>query len=224
MRIGGWLVVLIAAATACGEMVVKIPEPDELDAAASGHADGSANDDVRTPNPSDEVGQPPSADADVAETEVAEDAGDDMVGEDAGDNEDADVTDASDNDVGAEDADSGTLGDSGADAGGNDPSCPASFGDPGTHCQIGTQCAYPNGNCACVGYCGGAFPPEDVDFSHWSCTEVPAPPRADGCPDTLVPGSACSPTGKVCTYGDCCIQAFTCKDGKWSEGMILCPP
>ena len=92
----------------------------------------------------------------------------------------------------------------------------ASFGEGGGN----FACAYPEGTCGCPGYCGGAAPPDDWKPS-WYCK----PLRTDGC--GKVPpaeGSSCAPEGKVCIYGDCCIQPFTCSDTKWTGGEVACPP
>jgi hypothetical protein len=100
--------------------------------------------------------------------------------------------------------------------------CPAAFtASPPGHCTIGVQCGYDEGNCVCAGYCGGAAPPPDTDFSHWRCT----PKRTDGCPDTVpMAGSACATPGKTCQYDDCCAAMVTCTGGKWSDPQLSCPP
>ena len=108
------------------------------------------------------------------------------------------------------------------DAGPNDPECPKSFLAPPGNCTVGVKCTYPRGTCSCLGHCGGAPPPPDVDFSHWSCT----PKRSDGCPEEAPQdGSACKKPAAICSYGDCCVQTFTCgQSGTWAAGPMSCPP
>jgi len=108
------------------------------------------------------------------------------------------------------------------DAGPNDPACPKSFEMPAGNCKEGLRCAYPEGTCSCVGYCGGVPPPPDVDFTHWSCT----PKAEDACPDERPEqGAACKDRGTICNYGECCVQTFTCgQSGKWTSGPMQCPP
>ncbi len=106
------------------------------------------------------------------------------------------------------------------DAASNDPACPKTFEPPVGNCQQGLTCAYPEGSCSCVGYCGGAQPPPGIDFSHWACA-----PKNDACPDERPKeGSPCK-GAVVCTYGYCCTQTFSCsKSGKWAAGPMQCPP
>jgi hypothetical protein len=103
----------------------------------------------------------------------------------------------------------------------NAPGCPAQFSEPppqGT-CTLGLACAYDEGACKCVDYCGGAPPPPNEDFSHWTCQ------KDDDCPRPKpASGSACKTPGKTCTYGDCCIEQLTCVSSKWSSGGVVCPP
>jgi hypothetical protein len=105
---------------------------------------------------------------------------------------------------------------------GNDPSCPPTFDTAAGHCTIGLTCSYPTGHCSCLGYCGGAAPPPDTDFSHWDCVLK----RTDGCPDAPpTVGTPCEPRASSCSYGDCCIQHFQCPASqKWTSGPVLCPP
>jgi len=100
--------------------------------------------------------------------------------------------------------------------------CPGAFSPPPTgHCTIGVQCGYDLGACVCAGYCGGAAPPPDTDFSHWTC----APNRSDGCPNEIPSaGSACPTPGKACSYGDCCATRVTCMGGSWGAFERSCPP
>lgn len=110
-----------------------------------------------------------------------------------------------------------------SDAGPNDPDCLPAYGDSPAHCKVGLECRYPQGRCSCLGYCGGPPPPPDVDFSRWSCTS----PQDNGCPfDKPTEGAACTIPNKMCSYGDCCTQTFTCKKdaGGWKSGPLLCPP
>ena len=104
----------------------------------------------------------------------------------------------------------------------NDPACPKTYGAPPGHCTVGLACAYDEGTCECRGYCGGAPPPPDEDFSHWSCTAK----RTDGCPDDKpTAGSACTTPGKFCDYGGCCVEQLVCgQSGKWTSGGLGCPP
>jgi hypothetical protein len=103
----------------------------------------------------------------------------------------------------------------------NAPGCPGQFSElaPPGHCTIGLECAYDDGTCKCLDYCGGAPPPPEEDFSHWACKKY------DDCPTPKpVDGSTCKTPGKVCTYGDCCLEQFTCVNSKWASGGISCPP
>jgi hypothetical protein len=104
------------------------------------------------------------------------------------------------------------------DASANPPGCPASYGAGTGNCAIGLVCNYPQGRCECIDYCGGPAPPEG-DNSHWECAT-----KADnGCPDDPpTAGETCKvPTS--CSYGACCKRLFTCVNGKWSGGGIVCP-
>lgn len=120
--------------------------------------------------------------------------------------------------------DSGRFKDAGKDA--NNPLCPKTYGVvPGNCAPVGLQCTYDQGRCECLGYCGGPPPMPGVDYSHWGCT----PRRVDGCPDARpVAGGACKTPGQACTYGNCCVQTFTCTGAvgaaTWSSGGLLCPP
>lgn len=114
--------------------------------------------------------------------------------------------------------------DSGVDAA-RDPRCPASWAlaQSGSHddlCAESIACNYPEGSCTCPAYCGG--PPPGPDWKpSWSCT----PKRTDGCPEAeLTEGSACSVSGKVCSYGSCCMTQYECVAGKWNKSGPICPP
>jgi hypothetical protein len=102
----------------------------------------------------------------------------------------------------------------------NAPGCPAQYADaPPGHCTIGLACAYDEGTCTCVDYCGGAPPPPNEDFSHWSCKLY------DDCPQPKPqPNTTCKKPGQTCTYGACCIEQLTCVGSKWSSGGVVCPP
>lgn len=103
----------------------------------------------------------------------------------------------------------------------NAPGCPGQWSDPPPqgHCTLGLECAYDEGTCKCLDYCGGAPPPPDEDFSHWGCKPY------DDCPAAKpTAGSACKSPGKTCSYGDCCVELFTCINSKWSSGGVSCPP
>lgn len=102
----------------------------------------------------------------------------------------------------------------------NAPGCPGQYSDaPPGHCTIGLACAYDEGTCDCVDYCGGAPPPPNEDFSHWSCKPY------DDCPQPAPKdGSTCKKSGQTCNYGACCIETFTCVGSKWSGGGLACPP
>ena len=104
----------------------------------------------------------------------------------------------------------------------NAPGCPSSYMEPPGNCTLGLVCAYDQGKCECLGYCGGAPPPPDTDFSHWTCT----PKLVNGCPDSPpVSGSLCKTPAASCTYGSCCVETFICgQSGKWSSGGLACPP
>jgi hypothetical protein len=104
----------------------------------------------------------------------------------------------------------------------NVPECPAAYSaSPPGHCTVGVRCGYDQGTCECAGYCGGAAPPPDTDFTHWQC----APTRTDGCPDAVpAMGTACAPSGKQCQYDDCCAATVTCQSGAWSSPLLSCPP
>lgn len=105
----------------------------------------------------------------------------------------------------------------------NAPGCPAQFSEtaPAGNCTIGLTCAYDEGTCKCVDYCGGAPPPPNEDFSHWTCEKY----RTDGCPDPRpMAGSKCTQAGKACDYADCCIEQLVCTGGKWTSGGLVCPP
>jgi hypothetical protein len=104
----------------------------------------------------------------------------------------------------------------------NPASCPATYMTPPGNCTVGTLCSYDQGRCECLGYCGGPPPPDDIDFSHWTCT----PKLDNGCPeDRPLQGSTCKMPAASCSYGTCCVETFLCgESGKWSSGGISCPP
>ena len=122
----------------------------------------------------------------------------------------------------------GSSGSSSGSSGGKDASrdanpagCPATFNAPPGNCTQGLKCSYDQGRCDCEGYCGGVPPPEDIDFTHWSCT----PKLDNGCPDDPPQEGTVCKVPTTCTYGACCVQSFTCGDsGKWTTGGIACPP
>ncbi len=107
--------------------------------------------------------------------------------------------------------------------------CPASYAEVavGAPCTAadGTTCEFPEGSCHCgsQSYCGGVAPSEEMlaelEQVVWQCE----PKRTDGCPEQ-VPEGPCSTEGKICTYGDCCIQPATCTNGMWDVGQASCPP
>ena len=117
-------------------------------------------------------------------------------------------------------AEDGGVKDAARDA--NDPNCPKTFTEPPGNCTIGLMCSYDQGHCECAGYCGGAPPPPDQDFSHWTCVAK----LDNGCPDSRPKsGDACKVPTRSCTYGICCVETFLCgQSGKWSSGGLACPP
>jgi hypothetical protein len=118
------------------------------------------------------------------------------------------------------------AGDSMADAAVANPAgCPATYAELAAMSSCsppGVGCAYAEGYCSCVGYCGGAPPDPNVTPppNMWSCV-----PLVKGCPigpPTI--GAACTDENQTCTYGACCIQLATCKKAAWSVGPLMCPP
>jgi hypothetical protein len=105
--------------------------------------------------------------------------------------------------------------------------CPATFGSGGPCDQSGVHCGYPEGTCYCgvPSWCGGMAPPEDYyqQPPSWQCTASPPAIRADGCPGAT-PQGACAKEGQQCTYGDCCVQSYECRNGQWLAGETQCPP
>jgi hypothetical protein len=151
---------------------------------------------------------------------VATVGGDGGAGSDGSTNGGTDSGSITPNDGGAPLTDAARTKDAARDA--NPASCPATYTAPAGNCTIGTICSYDQGRCECDGYCGGAPPPPDTDFSHWTCT----PKLDNGCPDDPpLQGSTCKIPTATCTYGPCCVETFTCsQSGKWSSGGIACPP
>ena len=105
--------------------------------------------------------------------------------------------------------------------------CPATFGGGPGACTSGLHCGYPEGTCYCgvPSWCGGVAPPEDYyqQPPSWQCTANAPPVRADGCPGRE-PQGACAQEGQQCTYGDCCVQNFECRNGQWLAREMQCPP
>lgn len=107
--------------------------------------------------------------------------------------------------------------------------CPATYAAvaQGSRCAdvVGTSCTFPEGTCECASqsYCGGVPPTEEMlaelEQPVWQCE----PKRTDGCPEE-VPEGPCTTEGKICTYGDCCMQPVTCTNGAWDVGQPSCPP
>jgi hypothetical protein len=115
----------------------------------------------------------------------------------------------------------------------NGDTCPTSFSTADGECsgaQVTGTCSYPEGTCYCgvEPRCSGAvMNPDDlgVQPTTWICTAKPPRVRPDGCPGTAPsPSDACSPSGKQCTYGSCCVSTYTCKGGTWKETAAECPP
>ncbi|HUQ06786.1 MAG TPA: hypothetical protein VM261_29990 [Kofleriaceae bacterium] len=115
----------------------------------------------------------------------------------------------------------------------NGEHCPAAFAQAGGDCDPAAHpgtCAYAEGSC----YCGATIPcsgaaRSDEELaampSSWQCTAVPPRVRPDGCPG-MEPnaGTACSPSGRTCTYGSCCVRHFRCEKGRWKDAGGECPP
>lgn len=54
----------------------------------------------------------------------------------------------------------------------------------------------------------------------WNCAA-----RVEGCPiGPPTSGAPCHEDKKTCSYGACCFQLATCKDGAWSMGPLECRP
>lgn len=96
----------------------------------------------------------------------------------------------------------------------NAPECPETFSEGAGNCTKGLTCAYPEGSCTCVGYCGSTPPPPNVDHTHWSCTA-----RDEACPaQQPVERTECNVPTARCTYREsCCSKTFVCSatTGKW---------
>lgn len=111
--------------------------------------------------------------------------------------------------------------------------CPAAFAQAGGDCDPAAHpgtCSYAEGSC----YCGATMPcsgamRSDEELaampSSWQCTAKPPLVRPDGCPGTQPnEGSACSPIGRTCTYGSCCVHRMSCTKGRWTYAGGECPP
>lgn len=115
----------------------------------------------------------------------------------------------------------------------NPLSCPTAFAEAGGTCDPAKQpgtCTYPEGSCYCgvtMPCSGAAISDEEIASwpSSWQCTANPPLVRADGCPGTQPnEGAACSPSGRVCSYGSCCFWQLTCVKGTWKTTGGGCPP
>ncbi|HEY8088118.1 MAG TPA: hypothetical protein VIF09_09735 [Polyangiaceae bacterium] len=97
--------------------------------------------------------------------------------------------------------------------------CPASYADAkaqATCTQVGTDCAYPQGQCNCS---YGPLPGTGNTAS-WYCETPPG-----GCPEPRPDlGTSCTQEGLTCDYGACYGGiAVACQDGIWTEGGVACP-
>jgi hypothetical protein len=115
----------------------------------------------------------------------------------------------------------------------NPATCPAAMSQMGGECdpaQYPGTCHYAEGSC----YCGATIPcsgavRSDEELaampSSWQCTVKPPEVRPDGCPGHQPrAGTGCSPSGRTCTYGSCCVHHMTCAKGRWEDAGGECPP
>ncbi|MBZ0236131.1 MAG: hypothetical protein K8M05_27640 [Deltaproteobacteria bacterium] len=114
----------------------------------------------------------------------------------------------------------------------NPLTCPPSFAQMGGTCDPATHpgtCTYPEGSCYCgvTMPCSGAAISDEIAAwpSSWQCTVKPPVVRPDGCPGTQPnDGASCSPSGRTCVYGSCCVWRMTCEKGRWKSAGGECPP
>ena len=101
--------------------------------------------------------------------------------------------------------------------------CPGSFGavPVGKSCSGASECAYPQGRCACTIRQGGPVQIGDAG-SIWECEQ----PNA-GCPEPRPhAGTACPQNGQACDYGSCTLPGGTqmvCSSGRWISSAAPCP-
>jgi hypothetical protein len=92
------------------------------------------------------------------------------------------------------------------------------------------QCNYAEGQCYCgiQQPCSGAARSDDELAqipTSWQCTAIPPVVRPDGCPGQMPSeGRPCSPSGRTCTYGSCCVHELSCIKGSWKMTHAECPP
>lgn len=102
--------------------------------------------------------------------------------------------------------------------GGNDPSCPPSYGAARGQCSTNLFCVYPQGNCECIYACGPPPPPDAGN--HWQCGT-----REASCPmHKPAVGTPCSMDAQFCNYGACCADWMKCENSLWKLGGGQCPP
>jgi hypothetical protein len=100
--------------------------------------------------------------------------------------------------------------------------CPASYSGVhvGQACSGVTDCAYPQGRCACTVPIGGPVELEDAG-AEWIC-ETPE----SGCPEPRPQaGTSCDSEGLTCDYGTCTLPggtAMECAGGRWSVSFSAC--
>jgi len=89
----------------------------------------------------------------------------------------------------------------------------------GASCTGTTECAYPQGRCACA-VSFGPVQLEDAGSS-WVCEQP-----EDGCPEPRPQvGTSCSMEGLTCDYGTCTLPggtAMACTNGTWAIQMSAC--
>jgi hypothetical protein len=101
--------------------------------------------------------------------------------------------------------------------------CPISYAQVpvGQACTIDTECAYPQGRCACTEQVSG--PAQGNGGSTWVC-ESPA----SGCPEPRPQGgTSCNANANLtCDYGACTLPGgvnMQCVDGAWAVAFSACP-